>query len=146
MSAAHVHLLLNHVPVLGTLFASLGLLLGVVRKSDEVARASLLGLALVALVTVPAYLSGEGAKQAVRPLAGVSTLVMGDHEAAALPAMLVVEGVGALSLAGLVVGRGQRRMPRWLLLTVIVGSALAFALSARAAALGGQVHHPELRG
>jgi len=145
MNAAHVHLLLNHVPVLGSPFCLLVLLFGLLRKSDEVVRAGLLGLVLVALLTAPAYLSGEGAEDVVRPLAGVSTLLMAEHEAAALPAMLTVEGVGVLALAGLVIGRRERRMPGRLLVTVIAGSALACALLARAANLGGQVHHPELR-
>jgi hypothetical protein len=145
MSAAHVHLLFNHVPVLGTLFGLLLLLLGLPRKSDDVARAGLLGLVLVALATLPAYLSGEGAERLVRPLAGISTLVMEEHEEAALPAMLAVEGVGVLALYGLVLGRGGRRVPRFLLFTVIGGSALAFAFVVRAANLGGQVHHPEIR-
>jgi hypothetical protein len=146
-SAANVHLLLNHVPILGTLFCLLGLAYGALRRSDEVTRASLLALVLVALLTVPAYLSGEGAERAVRPLTGigVSTVVMDAHEAAALPALLAVEGVGVLALLALVIGRGQRSVPPWVRFGVIAGAAIAFALAARAAALGGRVHHPELR-
>ena len=145
MNAAYVHLLLNHAPVQGMALCLLLLLFGLSRRSDEVLRAGLLGLVLVAIATLPAYLSGEGAERIVRPLPGVSTIVMAEHEAAALPALLTVEGVGVLALAGLLIGHGDRRMPRWLLFAVIAGSVVAFAAAARTAHLGGRIHHPEVR-
>lgn len=38
MSAAHVHLLLNHIPILGSIFGLLVLCYGIWRKSDEIKR------------------------------------------------------------------------------------------------------------
>jgi len=41
MNWAHVHLLLNHLPVVGTFFGVLLLLLALLRKSEELKRVSL---------------------------------------------------------------------------------------------------------
>jgi hypothetical protein len=145
MNAAQVHLLFNHVPVLGSLFCFLLLLGGQLRRSDPVTRTGLLGLVLAALGTLPAYFSGEGAEHLVRPQAGISTLVMSEHEDAASWGLLAMGTVGLLALAGLVMGRGGRPLPRGLLLAATFGSAFSFAVMARVAHLGGQVHHPEIR-
>jgi hypothetical protein len=145
MNAAQVHLLFNHVPVLGSLFCLLLLVGGLLKKSDGAVRAGLAGLVLAALGTLPAFFSGEGAEHLVRPQPGVSTLVMAEHEDAAWFGFLAMEALGVLALAGLVVGRGGRPLPRGLLLAASLGSVFVFAVMARVAHLGGQVHHPEIR-
>src|SRR3954469_20251907 len=41
LNAAHIHLLVNHVPVFGTIFAALLIAWGLLRKSEEVLRLGL---------------------------------------------------------------------------------------------------------
>ena len=96
MSPTHLHLLLNHVPVLGTAFG-LGLLVfGMGRKSQELKKTALGVFVIVALLAVPAYLTGEPAEDGVQGLPGIvgSVTVSGlpqrdDHN-------LVVEALCAL--------------------------------------------------
>ena len=66
MNLAHIHLLLNHFPTVG--FAiGLGLLvLAITSKKDELKRASLVVVFLVALITIPTYLSGNAAQSALQ--------------------------------------------------------------------------------
>ena len=60
MNLAHVHLLLNHFPVIGTIIG-LGLfLVSLFGKSDDLKRASLVIFLGIALLTIPTYLSGNG--------------------------------------------------------------------------------------
>jgi hypothetical protein len=145
MNGAHVHLVLNHVPVLGTLFCVLALGVALLKKSDEVARAALFGLVLVALLTLPAYFSGEKAEDIVRRLPEVSTEIMEEHEEAALPALLTIEAAGVLALAALFVGRGGRPQARWAVLGALGLGVVGLGLAGRASNLGGQVHHSEVR-
>jgi hypothetical protein len=145
MTSAHLHLLLNHVPILGSLFALLLLSAGLLRGRGEVVRAALWTLVAVALAAVPAYLSGGEAEDRVKPLPDVSTILMEEHEEAALPALLTLEGAGVLALIALVLGRGGRPLPRWLPATVVAFTLLGFAQMARVGNLGGQVRHSEVR-
>lgn len=145
MDSVHLHLLVNHVPILGSMFAFLLFVAGLVRKRTEVARAGLWAMVAVALLTVPAYLSGREAEEHVKRLPGVSTIVMEEHEEAALPAMLTIEGAGLLSLIAIAMGRGGQPLPRWVAGAVVVISVLGIALMARAGNLGGQVRHSEIR-
>ena len=72
MNLAHVHLLLNHFPVVGTIIG-LGLFLcSIVGKSEDLKRAGLIIFLGIALLTIPTYLSGNAAQLAIKNLPGVS--------------------------------------------------------------------------
>ena len=145
MTAAHLHLLLNHVPVLGTAFCFAVLLYGVVRRSADALRVALVGLVLVALATIPTYLSGQEAEHQVEGQPGVTHDAIEEHEEAALFALIGAEVLGVGAAAALYLGRGNRVAPRGLLMALLALCALGFTVMARVANLGGQVHHPEIR-
>ena len=72
MNWAHVHLMLNHIPVVGIGFAILLLAVAVVRRSHELTNVALVFVILVSLWAIPAYLTGEPAEEVVEDLPGVS--------------------------------------------------------------------------
>jgi hypothetical protein len=73
MNPPHLHLMLNHLPFLGTIFG-LGLLAyGIWRDSEDVKKAALGVLVVVALLAVPVYLTGEPTADAVKGLTSVSS-------------------------------------------------------------------------
>ena len=55
---AHVHLLLNHFPTIGTILGLGLLLLAFLRKNDHLKKVSLEVMFLIALATVPVYVPG----------------------------------------------------------------------------------------
>ena len=57
MDPLHIHLLLNHFPVIGTLIGLATLLLGFASRSDAIKRASLVILLGMAIMTIPVQLS-----------------------------------------------------------------------------------------
>ena len=61
----HLHLLLNHVPTVGSVVGIGLFVLGLVRRGDHLTRASFEVLFLVAVVTFPAYLTGVAAEVSV---------------------------------------------------------------------------------
>jgi uncharacterized membrane protein/cytochrome c556 len=144
MDAAHLHLLLNHAPVVGLLFASLLLAYGLAIRSDDVARASFWALGLVGLAAVVVYLTGEPAEELVEGLPGFSEAAMERHETAALWATWAAGAVGAAALAGLYVYRGAR-LPRRLGVLMLILAVVAMVPMGWTANLGGQVRHEEIR-
>jgi beta-lactamase regulating signal transducer with metallopeptidase domain len=72
MNWAHIHLLLNHVPVLGTIFGLALLGYAVLKRSEALKRAALGVFVAVALLALPVYFTGEPAEEAVQSAAGVS--------------------------------------------------------------------------
>jgi uncharacterized membrane protein len=144
MNAAHLHLMLNHIPVLGTAFGLALLAWGLIRRSDELRRASLGVLVIVALFAIPAYLTGEPAEEAIEHLSGVNEDAIEEHGEAAKFAFAGDLVLGAIALGGLIVFRGSRFAPAWLDILVLVLAVLVFAMMVRTANLGGHIRHPEI--
>jgi uncharacterized membrane protein len=145
MSAAHVHLLLNHVPILGTLFGLLLLLYGLARKSDEIKRVSFGSFITTSLVTIPVYGSGLVATSIVEGLPDVSKTIIEQHQQAALITLVTIEILGAVALLNLWWSRRSPDTRRWLVLVVLALAVIASGLGMWTGNLGGQVRHTEVR-
>ncbi|MEO0332049.1 MAG: hypothetical protein AAF223_10235, partial [Bacteroidota bacterium] len=65
MNDAQIHLALNHFPIIGTLFGTVLLGIGVFGKNKSLLNTGLIILILMTLITIPVYLSGEGAEEIV---------------------------------------------------------------------------------
>jgi hypothetical protein len=146
MNAAHLHLLTNHLPVLGTLFG-LGLLLfALLRKSDELKKVSLGVFVIIALLAIPPYLSGEPAEHLVENIPGISKAFAEEHEEAAQFAFTGVVILGAASLFGLVWWRRGKIVPSWFATLLLLMALGVFGSMAWTANLGGKIRHPEIHG
>ncbi|MEP6670596.1 MAG: hypothetical protein ABJF10_15655 [Chthoniobacter sp.] len=145
MNPTHLHLMLNHIPVLGTAFG-LGLLLfGIWRKSDEIKKTALGVFALVALLAAPAYLTGEPAEDVVKALPGVLKPVIEQYEEAATVAFVGVIVLGVAALAGLFLFRSGRVIPPWFASLILAASLIVGGLMTWTANMGGQIRHTEIR-
>jgi hypothetical protein len=126
------------VPTIGF---SLGLGLFVaslLAKSEDLKRASLVVFFLIALVAIPAYLTGNAANFVLQDEPAVSQDVVAAHQDAAMLALVPMEITGLLAWFAL------WRFRRWQPMALLVLSVLTIGLMARAATLGGEVRHPEI--
>ena len=144
MNYAHLHLLLNHVPVIGSI-VGLGLfLISFFGKNEDLRRSSYIIFAAVALVTIPAFLSGFGAQQMIKG-PGVSDALISRHEGSALLSLWFMELTGAFALIGLWQSQTTARPSRWNVSAVLLFSLLTAVVMARTGNTGGDIRHPELR-
>lgn len=146
MNYPHVHLLLNHIPVLGTGFAFLLLAAGLWRKSDDLRRAALVLFVVVALVAIPTYLTGEPSGEILVKQGGVSSWQIERHDSAAEVALTAMECLGALALICLFLEWRKLAAERPLRLLTVAVAVVVIGLMAWTANLGGQIRHPELGG
>jgi len=144
MDLLHIHLLLNHVPVVGMIGSAALLVAALVTRSRDLAIASLIALVIVALIALPVFFTGEPAEERVENVAGINKAAIEQHEHAAKLALIAIEIGGALALLSLIAFALRRRVP-------VVGAAATLlvclagaVLVARAANLGGEIRHTEL--
>lgn len=144
MNGPHLHLMLNHLPVVGSLGIGLLLFVALLPAGRAFRRLALAGLVVVALAGLPAFFSGEPAEEGVEHLAGVEETRIDRHEDMAKVALVGLELAGAIALAGLLVFR-RRAIPGSLLVVALIVDLGAAGLLARVATLGGEIRHPEIR-
>lgn len=146
INAAHLHLILNHFPIVGVFYAFMLLLFSLIKKHEVVARTGLALLVLSALFAIPTYLSGEEAEEVVEHLPAISEHKIEEHEEAAETAFIAIEILGFLALLDLIfsfrVAEGASIAYRRKLILVFTLAALG--LVANAARLGGEIRHPEI--
>lgn len=144
MDAAHIHLMLNHVPVLGAVFGAVLLGVGLLRSDESWQRIALWTLLVTGVASVVVYLTGEPAEGLVEGAAGFSHDAVERHEEIAEWAMYTGGAVGAASLGAIGWFR-SRPLPRGLMTGVFVLNLALVGVMAWTAQSGGKVSHPELR-
>jgi hypothetical protein len=154
MDPTHVHLLLNHFPTIGFVIGLLLFVISLITRNAELKRASLVIFVVIALVAIPTYVSGNaaeevlcggGAKTPACADPSVSKNLIQTHEGAALLAFAAIILTGALAWLGLWQIRRTSRAENWNLAVILLLSLVAFGLVARAADIGGEIRHPEIR-
>ena len=143
MSLVHLHLLTNHIPVIGLPFAAVVLIAALSMRNSNVGKLGLLMLIGVAALSAIPYYTGESAVEAVKNLAGVTREATHEHEEAAEFAFIATCVMGTLGLALLWVYR-KRDLPRWTVGVSLTLALFASSILARTAYLGGQIRHTEI--
>jgi uncharacterized membrane protein len=144
MNFAHIHLLLNHIPVIGTIMGFGLFLASFFGKNNDLRRSSLIIFAVVALLTIPTFLIGFGAQDEIKGLPGVSDVLIVRHEGAAMLSLWFMLITGALALVGLWHCHRHARPARWNLSAILFFSLLTVVLMARTGNTGGDIRHPEV--
>lgn len=145
MNQAHIHLIVNHVPIVGSLFAAALLGVGLLRHNLALTQAGLVAVLAAGMLCLPAQLTGEGAEAIVQNMPRVSRALIHNHEEAAEQGFWALEGAAALALLSLLMLKNTSPKARLLALLTLVATALSFGLLARAGNLGGQIRHTEIR-
>jgi len=143
---AHLHLLLNHFPTIGTILALGLLLLSFIRRNEHLKKVSFEVAFLIALATFPVYVSGAAAAEALKGAAGVSAEAITAHNDAALGSFIMMEITGFFAWLALWRMRRIGRLTTGFTYTVLVMLVLTVAAVARAANMGGDIRHPEIEG
>ncbi len=142
---AHLHLLINHIPIIGGALVLLLLVVALVGRNDAVTRVALAFTVLIALGTIPAYLSGHGAEEIVEHDNPAAADWIERHEERAEQAAISMWVAGGFGLIGLLAGLRGRPVPKWASVGTLVLLIVANGLLAWAGHAGGQISHPETR-
>lgn len=146
MNVAHLHLITNHFPVVGTFMAFLVLLLGWIGKKPAVQKTALILFVFVGVVSIPVYLSGGGAEEIVEKFPGISGQAIEAHEESAVVTLIFIECLAVASLLGFALFGRRENLPGGFLLVVVALTIIAGILTANTSNLGGKIRHPQEMG
>lgn len=142
-NGAQIHLLLNHISVVGIPIVLAFLAASLWTKSEKILRFSLAMLVVIAAVVLPTYFTGEGAEEVVESVSGISEASIEAHEEAAGVALALTLALGVAALVALV-GRTKTWGKLALGIVFMLGLVAVVSLS-YVGHLGGLVRHTELQ-
>lgn len=148
---AHLHLALNHVPIIGLAVASLPVLIGILFHSRGALASGLLAVLLCAGTTPAIMETGEGAREAFvdgaaqPPLDEAGNAAFHQHAGRARIAAPFVYAAGLLALVALIALIRFPRQAAWVGWGVLAGCLFSIALSVWTAEAGGRIRHTEFR-
>ncbi len=144
MNAPHLHLILNHFPVVGSLFVLALGLFAFRSRSPELVRPYLWGQVALGFLALAAFFSGTAAEEAVEDLPGISKGLLEAHEEAAYAALALLVAGAAVALALLWFGRRRGGVHRGAMALALLILAASAGTSAWTANRGGKIRHPEI--
>lgn len=146
MDGLQLHLLTNHLPIVGTFAALLVVLVGMLRRSDAAISTGLIVYAVMALMAVPAYLSGEEAEERVEQISGINEGAIHEHEEMAEVTLWLTVISGLLALGAVITHHRNMKISSKIALAFVIIAIAAFAQAALTGHEGGKIRRPDLDG
>lgn len=145
MNEAHVHLLVNHFPIIVPIIGILIMLGGLYFRSETIKKTAYAVFILGAILTVPASVTGEGAEEVVEHIQGIEESFIKTHEDVADIFAVLSYILGGISVIGLWASIKQKRFSNTLALITILFSLIVLFFAAKTGTTGGEIRHTEIR-
>lgn len=144
MNQTHIHLLITHLPIFGSILGGLVLAHGLWTKSNQTKIAAYNLFIISAIGAGIAYLTGEAAEETVENIQGIVEATINQHEEFALFALISLIILGLTSIVGLFITLKNLPLTRTVAFIILFISLISFGLVARTGYLGGQIRHTEI--
>ena len=144
MNQTHLHLLITHLPIFGSILGGLVLAYGLWTKSNQTKIAAYILLIISSIGAGISYLTGEAAEEAVEKIQGVAKEMIEQHEDFSVFALIALIVLGVVSLIGLFLTLRKSSLIRTVALVTLFISLISFGLVAWTGYLGGQIRHTEI--
>jgi uncharacterized membrane protein len=145
MNQAHVHLAINHLPIILPIAGVLIVIGGLIFRSELVKRMGYFLFIVGAIATFPSMNSGEGAEEIAENIAGVTEGFIHEHEEKAEVFAIFSYILGALSLFGIWVSWKAKSFSNTLSLAIVLFASIVLFLGKQTGTTGGEIRHTEIR-
>ena len=145
MNQAHLHMVVNHFPIVGIIIGMIVLGVGIATKSALSKRIGGLILIGSSLFTFPSFETGEGAEEIVENLPGVSENLIEKHEELAEQFMGFVWAIILIGVLSLLSEWKMKKFTNWLYISLFVISISATYFAKQVGTSGGEIRHTEIR-
>ena len=143
MNAAHLHIILVHLPIILVPTATVILAVGMLKKQSAVTSVALSLFVVASLFSIPAFLIGEEAEEMIEHLPGISEDVIEEHEEAAEVAFWLTLFVGGGALGTLPIRNRAPGLSQVAMKLLIISGTAASASLVYTGYEGGKIRHPE---
>lgn len=145
MNDAHLHLLVNHVPIIGTIFGAGILLSGILLKNKSIKNVSYFLFVIAAIFAAISMSTGEGAEEIVEEMPNIGKKIIHEHEEIAEKLAVVLYVLGVISLLGLYTNFKNHSKAKLLSFLVLGISIIGIFIAQKVGTSGGEIRHTEIR-
>lgn len=145
MNDAHLHLVLNHLPIIIPVIGLLVLLGGLIVKSEVVKRTAYSIFILAAIVTIPAFATGEGAEEVIEELSGIDENLIKAHEEIADIFAIFCYLLGGISVVGIWSNFYKKSFSNIISYVTIFVCLITLYYAKQTGTTGGEIRHSEIR-
>ncbi len=145
MDGAHLHLAINHLPIVGALIGFLVLLTGVFIKSPQVKYTALGIFIFSALTSVAVFYTGKRAEGIVGNIPGISETLIHQHEEYAELFFTTLLILGGIALITLFLEIRKAKIANYGFIAMLLLSIATMVMAGYVGTSGGGIRHAEIR-
>jgi uncharacterized membrane protein len=138
-------MVVNHFPIIGTIFGLGILITGLLLKNNSVKNIAYSLLVVAAVFAALSMGTGEGAEEMVEDLPSVGKQIIHEHEELAEKFALVLYATGALALIALFLSYRKNSLEKYVALATVGLALVAVVLAKEVGTSGGEIRHTEIR-
>ena len=145
MNDPHLHLILNHLPIITPLIGFIIMIGGLLISSEIVKRTAYLIFIMAALAAITAFATGEGAEAVIENLGGIDEDLIKRHEEIAETFAIFCYVLGGISVLGLWANFYKKSFSDKIPYLTILICAMTLYFAKQTATSGGEIRHSEIR-
>jgi len=145
MNDAHLHMVVNHFPIIGTIFGFGILIVGMILKNKTIRNVSYCLFVIAALFAAVSMATGDGAEEMVEEMPNIGRQIIHEHEEMAEKLALVLYLLGVVSLVGLFFNMKNNAKEKIFSFIGVTIAAVAIFLAQQTGTTGGEIRHTEIR-
>nr|WP_315154164.1 DUF2231 domain-containing protein [uncultured Flavobacterium sp.] len=145
MNEAHLHLVVNHFPIIGTILGLGILVVGLLLKDNSVKNTAFFLFIVAAIFAAVSMATGEGAEELVEDMPTIGHNIIHEHEEMAEKLAIALYVLALTSILGLYLNY-KKSVKSVLVTYVAVAIAIvAVFLGQQTGTTGGEIRHTEIR-
>ena len=145
MNEAHLHMLVNHFPIIGSIFGLGILITGLVLRNDTLKNTAYVIFIIAAIFGFLSMSTGEGAEELVEDMPTVGKHIIHEHEEIAEKFILVMYATGVFSILSLIASIKKHKLAKIVSIITLILAVVSTVLAKSLGTSGGEVRHTEIR-
>lgn len=145
MNDAHLHMVVNHFPIIGIIFGFGILIVGLILKNKTLINTSYVLFIVAAIFGAFSMGTGEGAEELVEDMPNIGKQIIHEHEELAEKLAILLYVLAGLSLAGLYLNFKKHSKAKPLSFLILSVVTVGLFLVQKVGTSGGEIRHTEIR-
>jgi len=145
MNDAHLHMVVNHFPIIGTILGLGILITGMILKNNSVKNTAYFLFIVAAVFAAFSMGTGEGAEELVEDMPSVGKQIIHEHEEMAENFAVVMYVLGFCSLLGIYFDYKNHVKAKLVAAIVLIIALVSVVFASLVGNSGGEIRHTEIR-